>query len=198
MAERAWLQSQLPGKAEPTRPGVWLAPQAVTDVFFHAEHLLSACYRALWGTPLLIKVLLIFLSGQTGAVSHSLLIKPMDKGPLRPLQPNEPWTAKLGDSFDLDCHLQPGGNEKEEVIFIHNGRRFRDGSQARIIGWLAGGEYEDYQIRFFNFTVAHGGQYTCVTSTGNISAEILGEKETLAVLVRSESSLGGDHVTWAG
>ena len=137
----------------------------------------SFSFEDTMSTRIISSLAVVVLAAQATAVELAILIKPLPTGKLHALQPSIMEVVSVGDTFDLDCYLYPGGNPDEVVTWYHNGRRFRGGSNAKVIGWLPGGEHQDYQIRFFNFSVEHGGEYTCITSSkGNVSGVLAGEQ----------------------
>eukprot|EP00117_Sycon_ciliatum_P049153 scpid61450/ scgid34893/ Hemicentin-2 len=102
----------------------------------------------------------------------SVLIKPLPNGLLRAVQDDTPAVMPIGSSFDLDCHITPGGDANANMQWLKNGRRFVDSARAKVIGWLSGNRYEDYQIRFFNFTHDDAAHYTCMAPQGSINATL--------------------------
>lgn len=121
----------------------------------------------------------LVFAGQTdpsSTVDLALLIKPLPRGKIYAIN-DMTDTILTGSTFDLVCFINPGMEnpaDRAQVYFLKDGSRFDRGNGAKVIGWLQGDAWQDYQIRFFNFTVENAGVYSCHTNRGSVNASLTG------------------------
>ncbi|XP_065181146.1 peroxidasin homolog [Sycon ciliatum] len=115
--------------------------------------------------------------GQVQDVILAVIVKPITpQGNLYSVRAGRPNVLELRSSFDLDCHMKSARqHDGSGVTWLKNGKVFTDTKYSQNIGWLSSsdGYFEDYQLRFFNFSIADAGQYKCVTPLGNVTADLI-------------------------
>ncbi|XP_065183239.1 peroxidasin homolog [Sycon ciliatum] len=72
----------------------------------------------------------------------------------------KPVTLVRGETYDLACHFQPEVSSDWQVTWQRQGNPVDNSSETYVSGWL-GTVFEDYQLRFQNFSSDDAGFYHC-------------------------------------